>query len=108
MIHNSSQKGFGLMEVVVATAVVTLALVSFSRAGVLATRLLRNQKETLEATLLAQEGLEAVRMVRDASWADIAWRTDLQNPSLRYYPVVENGVWVLATISPGIINCIYD
>ncbi|OHA03784.1 MAG: hypothetical protein A3J58_00755 [Candidatus Sungbacteria bacterium RIFCSPHIGHO2_02_FULL_52_23] len=108
MIHNSSQKGFGLMEVVVATAVVTLALVSFSQAGVLATRLLRNQKATLEATLLAQEGLEAVRMVRDASWADITWRTGLQNPSLRYYPVVENGIWVLATTSPGLVNGVYD
>lgn len=96
------------MEVVVATAVTTLALVAFSQAGVLALRLLRNQKETLEATLLAQEGLEAVRLVRDASWADITWRTDLQNPSLRYYPTVENGVWVLATSSPGLVNGVYN
>lgn len=103
-----SQRGFGLVEVVVATAMATFALIAFLQAGALAIRLLRNQKETLKATLLAEEGLEAVRMVRDASWADITWRTETENPSLRYYPVVENGAWVLATTSPGLAGGVHD
>lgn len=108
MIHNSSQRGFGVIEIIVAVAMATAALIAFSQAGALALRLLRNEKSTLEATLLAEEALEAARSVRDESWTGIAWRTDLQNPSRHYYPVVVNGKWTLATSSPGLINGAYD
>lgn len=103
--------GFGLIEIVIVTAVMTIALFGFLQAGIVAVRLLRNEKENLEATLLAEEALEAVRAVRDESWgAGIAWRTEspLSSPSLRYYPVVQNGKWVLATTSPGLVNGKYN
>lgn len=109
--YQMSNKGFGLIEIVVVTAVITVALFGFLQAGVLAVRLLRNEKENLEATLLAQEALEAVRAVRDESWgAGIAWRTEppLSSPSLPYYPVIINGKWTLATTSPGLVNGKYN
>ena len=101
-------KGFGLIEIVIVTAMITVALFAFSQAGVLSLRLLRNEKENLEMTLLAQEALEAARSVRDESWTQINWRTNAQNPSLPYYPVAENGKWLLATTSPGPVNGKYN
>src|SRR3990167_8830420 len=65
--------GFGLIEVVIVTAIITVSLFAFLQAGILAVRLLRNEKENLELTLLAGEAMEAVRAVRDDSWtANIA------------------------------------
>ncbi len=106
--RRSLLKGFGLMEVVVVAGIASFALTAFFEVGVVSLKLLRAQKASLEATLLAEEALEAVRLVRDASWTDIASRTDAGSPSLRYYPVVENGKWVLASESPGLVNGVYD
>lgn len=98
-------KGFGLIEIIIVTAIVTGALFGFLQAGIVALKLLRNEKSNLEAVLLAQEALEAVRSVRDESWAsNIA---PLAN-GVRYYPVVENGKWKLNIVSPGLINGKYD
>lgn len=95
------EDGFGLIEIVVVTAVVTTALFAFSQAGILSVRLLRAEKENLEATLLAQEAMEAVRSLRDESWTNnIAALTN----GTTYYPMVENGKWKLATVSPGVLN----
>lgn len=94
-------RGFGLIEIVIVTAVVTVALFAFSQAGVLALRLLRNEKENLEAALLAQEALEAVRSVRDESWTNNI-NTLLNGTS--YYPIVANNKWSLVTAPPGFIN----
>jgi type II secretory pathway pseudopilin PulG len=93
LIIENSRSGFGLIEIIVAVAILTLALFGFLQTGVLALKLLRNEKENLEATLLAQESLEAVRSIRDASWAsNIA---PLQNGK-SYFPVIVNGKWTLA------------
>jgi len=100
--------GFGLVEIVVAVAMATTALVGFLQVGVAALRLLKAEKSNLEATLLAQEGLEAMRSVRDESWATIAGLTASQSPSPRYYPVIQNGKWVLSVTSPGLINGAYE
>ena len=107
MIH-SRDKGFGLIEIIIVTAIVSAGLFAFSQVGTLSLRLLRNEKETLEMSLLAQESLEAVRSVRDDAWSEIAWRTDIQNPSLPYYPVISGGKWTLSATSPGLVNNKYS
>ncbi|MBI2640724.1 MAG: type II secretion system protein [Candidatus Sungbacteria bacterium] len=95
------ENGFGLIEIVVVTAIVTTALFAFLQAGTLAVRLLRAEKENLEAILLAQESVEAARLLRDESWsANIASLANAAN----YYPVFENGKWKLSSISPGLVN----
>lgn len=94
-------RGFGLIEIVIVTAVVTVALFAFSQAGVLALRLLRNEKENLEAALLAQEALEAVRSVRDESWTN---NIDPLINGTSYYPTVVNNKWSLVAIPQGFIN----
>lgn len=98
-------KGFGLVEIVVVIGIVTVALFSFSQTGIVAVKVLRQEKENMEATLLAKEALEAVRAVRDESWTNNI--SPLVNGS-SYYPVIENGKWKLSVSSPGFINGKYD
>ena len=59
----SSLRGFGLVEIIIVTAIVTTALVGFLQTEVLSVKLLRNERENLEAILLAQETIEAVRSI---------------------------------------------
>jgi type II secretory pathway pseudopilin PulG len=101
----NSNKGFGVIEMVVVTGIVSMTLFAFLQTSILAIKLLRAEKENLEATLLAQEAMEAARSIRDESWANNI--ASLANGT-RYYPMVENGKWKLKTISPGLINGKYD
>lgn len=100
--HSSLTNGFGLIEIVIVTAIITTALFAFSQAGILAVKLLRSEKENLEAALLAQETLEAVRSVRDESWTNNI--APLSNGA-PYVPIAENSKWKLvASSSPAAIN----
>lgn len=93
--------GFGLIEIVVVTAVITVTLFAFLQTGIVAVKLLRVEKQNLEATMLAQESLEAVRSLRDESWTNnIATLTN----GTQYYPVIVSNKWTLTITNPGIIN----
>ena len=82
--------GFGLVEIVVAIGIISVSLFALLQTEIAAIKLLRGEKENLEAYLLAEESLEAVRSMRDESWAsNIAGVSD----NTSYYPVVENGKW---------------
>jgi len=78
MKHTQNNKGFTLIEVVTALAIVCLALM-----GVLgvAQRSLRMQpmvKNKILAVNLAQEGVEVIRNIRDQNWKNhVDWRQGL-------------------------------
>lgn len=66
MLNN--EKGFSLTEVMIAIMILTVAIVS---ATSLLTGLINSNKNnvnTLQAYYLAQEGIEAVRNIRDTNW----------------------------------------
>ena len=97
----SSKGGFGLIEIVIATAIASLFLFGLLQTYTLAVKLLRNERELFEATLLADEALEAVRAMRDESWESAI--APLTNAAA-YYPVIQNGKWQLATTAPTPIS----
>lgn len=101
--HTRAQ-GFGVVEVLVVTAIITVALSGLLQTEILAIRLLHAEEQQLEAIMLAQEGLEAVRSIRDESWTNkIAPLIDATS----YYPIIENSKWILSTIAPAPINGMY-
>lgn len=82
MNYKKDKKGFTLMELVVAIAVIvialttSIALISFSVSSI------STGKYRISATILAQEGLEIVRNIRDSNWLKYKravdnWRDDL-------------------------------
>ncbi len=97
----NSQRGFGLLEMIIAVAIVITALAGFLETERVSLRLLRTEKDNLEATFLAQEGLEAARILRDQSWTNNI--STLTSGSV-YYPVFQNNAWSLSPSSPGLVD----
>ena len=61
-------KGFGLLEIVIAVAIVGGALWALASVFLLAERAQELSREKLQAVFLAEEGLEVLRYLRDAGW----------------------------------------
>ncbi|MEK7074874.1 MAG: type II secretion system protein [Patescibacteria group bacterium] len=97
-------EAFGLIEIVIVTAIVGATLAGFLQASILSVRLLRVEREMLEATMLAQEGMEAVRLVRDESWTNNI--APLANDTI-YYPIIINNKWMISANNPGVFNSRY-
>lgn len=64
-----SKSGFGLLEIVIASAIISVSIFSLSAVSVLGSRLQRQSLEKIRANFLAEEGLEAMRFLRDKSWS---------------------------------------
>jgi len=62
------QKGFGLLETVVAIFIITIGLIGGLSLAISSTTAARNVRERFVAYSLAQEGLELVHNYRDSVW----------------------------------------
>ena len=95
MIKFKQQKkeGLALLEAVIATSIVVLFLSSLIGAYNLYLRVSLENLRKVQATFLAEEGVEALRLLRDNSWSNIS------NLSLTTdYKLVWNGVsWATTT-----------
>lgn len=91
--------GFGLVEVVVASGLVSLALVGLMSTATLSYQINSDNTNELRSSFLLEEGLEAVKSMRDKSWqAHLAALT----PGTNYYFVYTSGAynkWGLTTIN---------
>jgi len=81
--QKTKNKGFSLMEVIIAIAIITTALISIMVLITFSISSIRVAKSKIIATNLAQEGLEIVRNIRDSNWlsykrASENWRDGLQ------------------------------
>jgi Tfp pilus assembly protein PilV len=86
-------KGFFLIEVVIAVAVITVVLVSML--GIIQDTVEVSQRslERTQGAYLLEEGFEAVKMIRDTSWSTIA---NLSNGTA-YYLSWNGTTWSLST-----------
>lgn len=98
------EEGFGVVEIIVAISIISIALFAISEVSVIYLKQNILNKKTLKASYLAEEALEAVRSVRDQGWsANIA---SLSMGST-YYPVISSNKWTLTATNPGFIDSIY-
>lgn len=92
------QKGFMLVEVVIASAIIviiTFAIVSAAQKGIaLSQRALHES----QASYLLEEGAEVVKIVRDNNWTTFAALT----LGINYYYTYDNAsnTWSLTTVAP--------
>jgi len=65
---SANEKGFSLTEVMIAIMILTVAIISATSllVGLISSN--KNNVKTLQAYYLAQEGVEAVRNIRDTNW----------------------------------------
>lgn len=102
-ILNKSQSGFSLIEVVIGVAIISLSLFGLITALLAISNLeIRNLRQTQSAYLL-EEGLEAMRFLRNNDWDNIASLETGEN----YWLTFENGAWVVSQ-SEGLINNLFD
>ena len=68
MSIKSSQRGFTIIESLVALAILSLALTPMLVVVTMSSRIATSVKNNLVAALLAQEGIEVIRAIRDTNW----------------------------------------
>ena len=95
-----NSRGMGLIEILIVVAILGIgfsAIISF----LIFSRGVSHQTiRNTEATSLAEEGVEAVRRMRDQSWSNVS-------AAGTYYPVISGGSWTLDGSDPGPINNLY-
>ncbi len=102
ILTTSSSKGFSLVEIVIGTALIALALVGLAGSYSFLLRSGLRTADSLKATLLAEEGIEAVGLLRDASWGNLS-SLSVGTP---YYLSWEGNAWVL-TATPALIDGVF-
>ena len=99
------ERGFNLVEIVVATGIISLSLVSIIATAGRSIAVSHRALNTYGAALELEEGTEAVRIIRDDAWSNIA---GLSTGTL-YYPAFDpiTNTWSLSTTSSDGVFGIY-
>ncbi len=99
--HKRFTKGFGLVEIVVAAAVIAVTFFALTAGVRMSFKGLQESAEEAQANFLLEETVEVVRSLRDESWGGYIVPVAT---STTYYPVFSNGRWSLVSTDPGLID----
>ena len=95
-----NHKGFGLIEILIVGAVIGIGFVGLVAFLISSASTTFQITRNTEAAALAEEGMEAVRSMRDESWS-------LVSTAGTYYPEISVDKWTLVSTDPGLINGLY-
>lgn len=98
------EKGMGLVEVLIASSIMAASLISIMGVYNALSKLSLRNTDSIQATYLAEEGLEIVRVLRDKGWANIASTT--ASTTYSFFWNNASSTW-MATTSPEEID-IFD
>ncbi|MEK7090139.1 MAG: hypothetical protein AAB930_00975 [Patescibacteria group bacterium] len=100
------KNGFGLLEIVIAASIVSASLFALVSASHAAFQAVDKSLKQKRAELLAEEGVEAVKILRDSGWAA---NIDPLTSGTTYYPSFnsQTNTWSLTTTNPGAIDSIF-
>lgn len=102
---HQAKDGFSLVELMVAISLSAIILIGMTQAVVVAVDTTERERHITEALHLAEEGIEAVRAMRNSSWA--ANIQPLTN-NLDYYVVTSGNNWSLTNANQGLLFGQYD
>lgn len=101
MIHNASERGVGMLEIVIAVAIISAAFFSVLQINTFTLKAMQDRNDKARALAYAQEGIEAMRNMRDGGWtANISGLTF----GATYYLTTSGSQWALTGINPGVIG----
>src|SRR3989338_1063894 len=97
------QKGFGLIEILIASAILSASLITLTATSQIAFRLMKESLERTQAGFLAEESIEVVRIFRDSSWS--AYIAPFSS-GLAYYPnfSTTTNAWTFSTTTLPLIE----
>jgi type II secretory pathway pseudopilin PulG len=98
---NNNEKGFSLLEVIIAVGITSFAFVGIMAIFASNIRVELGNRDRITASYLAQEGVEVIRQLRDISWftggdIDTAIPAGNSTLSLREAPNFNKG-WILSS-----------
>lgn len=100
-----NNKGFGMVEIILAVALAAMFFLGIYEIILFSNKIISLDLRKTEAVHFAQEGMEAVRLIRDNGWsANIA---PLANDTA-YYLVLLADDWVVTTTTQPFINGVFD
>lgn len=102
-----ARKGISVFEIVIGVSIMTLIALSVIAAFHFYLRAGLSVTPHVQAILLAEEGLEVVRYLRDESWATYI---EPLSAGTQYYPVyaTSTNTWELASTSPGLLLSTFE
>ena len=93
-LHKTKNAGVSIIEVVIGTTIITVGLLALANAFNLYVKYALTHDKKVQATYLLEEGIEAVSLLRDESWAThIATLT----PATTYYLYFNGTDWRLGS-----------
>lgn len=104
--NKKTQTGFGLIEIIVATAVISISLFSLTNVVQISFRVAGDTFVKTKAEFLAEEGVEAVRFLRDTSWSSEIDGRDTVIPHYLSFSTTTS-MWSLSTTTPELIDGVY-
>lgn len=110
MVFN--KKGLSIVELIIAIFILGSVMVAFFEVAVFSYKILKENKNQIKAGYWAEEGMEAVRSIRDkTSWSDsLDGKIGLGevDTDTIYYLIVSVNEWQLTTVNPGLLEAKFN
>lgn len=75
ILNKYCSKGFGLIEIIIGSTILTVSLIAISTYFQKSLQLSQDSAKTVQASFLLEEGIEAAKFFRDTSWQNISGLT---------------------------------
>ncbi len=101
MFYKNKQKGFSLLEVVIGLGILSFIIFGLFSVSELSLRIIHENTKNIQAAFLLEEGIEAIRVLRDSGW-----QLNIQplNSSTDYYLEFSGAIWKSTTTNLYIDN----
>jgi len=99
----NNARAFGVVEIIIGSALISIALVSLISAFQVSLVASRDVGRKIAAVFLAEEGMEAARIMRDRAWENISGLST----TTTYYLSFTGGTWATTTLSTTTFNTYY-
>lgn len=98
--------GFTIIEVIIACTIISVTILTLTQAAAKGIELSLRSLNQTEASMLLEEGAEAVKTIRDTSWDNISGLT----PETDYYLTFDSGLgaWSLGMSPTPLVDSIFD
>jgi Tfp pilus assembly protein PilV len=100
-----ARDGFGLLETVIGAAIISIVLIGLVEVGRFTFALVDTSNFKIRSAFLAEEGIEAIRTLRDASWATNIVPVTLDTD---YYFSFSGGAWHLSSVYGSLIDTAFS
>jgi len=94
----------GLIEIILVVGIISASFFAIGQLGFMSMKASKDRSDKVRALAVAQEGMEAVRTVRDAGWTDNIATLSFGSA---YYVATSSGQWLLTVTDPGLIANTY-